>query len=91
MAFSMTVKQVFNFADGRTVLAGLVEGDAPVIRPGRYGLYQGKKLVREVEVEGEMMPRTARGAHEERAVSIAERMDLPSGEPQDSLMLADLG
>ncbi len=90
MAFSMAVKQVFNFADGRTVLAGLVEGDAPVIRPGRYGLYQGKMLVREVEVEGEMMPRTTHGVREERAVSIVERIGLPSGEPQDGLMLADL-
>lgn len=90
MAFSMIVKQVFNFADRRTVLAGLVEGDAAFIRPGRYGLYLGKKLVREVEVEGEMMPRAAQGAREERAVSLAERIGFQSGEPQDGLLLADL-
>ena len=90
MAFNMTIKEVFNFSDGRTILAGLVEGDVASIRPGRYGLYKGKKLVREVEVEGEMMPRTTRGAREERAVSVAERIGLPSGEPRDGLMLADL-
>ena len=90
MAFSMTVKQVFNFADGRTVLAGFVEGDVSVIRPGRYGLYEGMKLVREGEVEGEMMPRTAQGVRAERAVSIAEWVGLPAGKPQDGLVLADL-
>jgi len=90
MAFSMIVKQVFNFVDGRTVLAGFVEGNAESIRPGHYGLYQGKKLVREVEVEGEMLPRTIQGIREERAVSIPEWVGLPSGEPQEGLALADL-
>ena len=90
MTFSMTIKQVFNFADGRTVLAGLVEGDVGIIRPGRYGLYQGARLVREVEVEGEMMPRTTQGVREERAVSIAETVGLPSGEPTAGLVLAGL-
>ena len=59
MAFSLIIKQVFNFSDGRTVLAGPVEGDASLIRPGRYGLYRGDELVREVEVEGEMLPKTS--------------------------------
>ena len=90
MAFSMTVKQVFNFADGRTILTGPVEGDVASIQPGRYGLFQDKMLVREVEVEGEMMPRTTQGVHQERAVSILERIGLPSGEPRSGLMLADL-
>jgi hypothetical protein len=60
MAFSMTIKEVFNFADARTVLAGLVEGDVASIWPGDYGFYKGKRLVH--EGEGEMMPRTTRGA-----------------------------
>lgn len=90
MAFSMTVKQVFNLADGRTVLAGPVEGDVASIQSGRYGLYQGKTLVCAVEVEGEMMPRTTRGLCTQRAVSIAERVGLPSGEPRGGLMLTDL-
>jgi hypothetical protein len=91
MTFSMTIMQVFNFADGRTVLAGFVEGDVGVIRPGRYGLYQGSKLVREVEVEGEMMPRTTQGVRGERVVSIADRVGLPSGKPQGGLVLLNLG
>ena len=86
----MTINQVFNFADGRTVLAGVVEGDVSFIRPGRYGLYQGSMLVLEVEVEGEMMPRTTQGVRNERAVSIAEAVGLPSGEPRSGLVLAEL-
>jgi hypothetical protein len=86
----MTVTQVFNFADGRTILAGLVEGDAVVTQPGRYGLYDGKRPMREVEVEGEMTPRTTRGVREERAMSVAERVGLPSGEPRGNLVLAEL-
>ena len=91
MAFSLVIKQVFNFADGRTVLAGPVEGDAPLIRPGRYGLYRGDELVREVEVEGEMLPKTSHTARTDRAVSIAGQLGLASGEPQERLTLASLG
>ena len=90
MVFSMAVKQVFNFTEGRTVLTGLVEGNVPFIQPGRYALYQGGRLLREVEVEGEMMPKVTRGVRAERAVSIAEQVGLPSGEPQDGLMLVAL-
>ncbi len=90
MAFSMTVKQVFNFSSGRTVLTGRVEGNVPFIQPGRYALYQGGRLLREVEVEGEMMPKVTRGARTERAVSIAEQVGLPSGKPRASLSLVAL-
>ena len=68
MAFSMIVKQVFNFADGRTILTGPVEGDVASIQPGRYGLFQDKILVREVEVEGEMMPRTTQRSPRARCI-----------------------
>ena len=88
--FSMVVKQVFNFADGRTVLAGSVEGDGARIQPGRYGLYQGARLLREVEVEGEMIPKARSPLRAERAVSVAQGIGLPSGEPPESLVLAPL-
>ena len=91
MTFSLVVRQVFNFANGRTVLAGAVEGGVPLIRPGRYGLYRDDQLVREVEVEGEMIPKTGSTSREERAVSIAQGVGLASGEPQERLTLAPLG
>ena len=91
MTFSLVIKQVFNFADGRTVLAGAVEGEMPLIRPGRYGLFRVNKLVREVEVEGEMIPMTGITSRDERAISIAEKVGLPSGEPQDRQTLAPVG
>ena len=90
MAFSLVVKQIFNFSDGRTILAGPVEGDALLIRPGRYGLYRKNELVREVEVEGEMLPKTGHTACADRAVSIAGQLGLASGEPQEQLTLASL-
>ena len=89
--FSMVVKQVFNFADGRTVLAGPVEDGGGRIPPGRYGLYQGARLLREVEVEGEMIPKASSPLRAERAVSIVKEIGLPSGEPQEHLVLAPLG
>ena len=88
--FSMVVKQVFNFADGRTVLAGPVEGDGARIQPGRYGLNQGDRLLREAEVEGEMIPKVRSPLRAERAVSVAQEIGLPSGEPPESLILAPL-
>ena len=91
MAFSLIIKQVFNFSAGRTVLAGPVEGDASLIRPGRYGLYCGDELVREVEVEGEMLPKTSLTARADRAVSVAGQLGLPSGEPQERLTLTSFG
>jgi len=88
--FSVVIKQVFNFADGRTVLTGLVEGNGARIQPGRYGLYQGKLLMHEVEVEGEMVPKTNGSRRAERAVSIARRIGPAFGEPQKGLTLAPL-
>ena len=88
--FSLMVKQVFNFSNGRTVLAGLVEGEMSLIRPGRYGLYRGGELVREVDVEGEMIPKTEGAARNERAVSIVDGLGFASGEPQEQLTLAPL-
>lgn len=91
MTFSMVVKQVFSFSDGRTVLAGLVEGEVPLIRPGRYGFFRGSELVREVEVEGEMIPKTGSTAATERAIAIAEGLGLASGVPPERLTVAPLG
>ena len=91
MTSSLMVRQVFNFEDGRTVLAGLVEGDVTPIRPGRYGLHCGHDAVREVVVEGDMIPRTGTTAHNDRAVSIADALGLPSGEPRERLTLTPLG
>ncbi len=88
--FNMTIKQVFNFADGRTVLTGLVEGNDARVQPGRYGLYQGKLPMHEVEVEGEMVPKTNGSRRAERAVSIARQIGLSSGEPQKGLTLTPL-
>lgn len=88
--FSMAVKQVFNFADGRTVLAGPVEGGGARISPGRYGLYQGTRLVHEVEVEGEMIPNAHSPFRAERAVSVARHIGLSSGEPEEDLVLTSL-
>ena len=90
MTFSLVVKQVFSFSGGRTVLAGLVEGEASLIRPGRYSLYRGGDLMREVNVEGEMSPKASGATRNERAVSIADGLDLASGTPQENLTLAPL-
>ena len=91
MSFSMVVKQVFNFSDGRTVLAGPVEGEVPMIGPGRYGLFRGNMLVREVEIEGEMIPKADGTVRADRAISVALDLGLASGEPQERLTVAPLG
>ena len=91
MALSLIIKRVFNFSDDRIILAGPVEGDASLIRPGRCGLHRGDALMREIEVEGEMLPKTSHVALTDRAVSIAGQLGLASGEPPERLTLAFLG
>lgn len=90
MTFSMTVADVFNFTDGRTILTGPVEGRAKLIPRGRYGLFREGALLREVELEGEMMPRVTAGARVGRAVSTRDALGLASGPPALALVLAPL-
>ena len=86
----MLVKQIFNFSDGRTILAEVVEGGGKIIQPGRYGLYENEYLIHEVEVEGEMIPKASNASRSERAVSIKEQIGLPSGTPQKQLTLSPM-
>ena len=91
MAFRMTVRNVFNFSNGQTVLAGIVEGHEGFIKKGLYGLYQNESLLRQITLEGEMIPRVVgeRGVY--RAVMSIEAVGLLSGPPKNLLILTVLG
>jgi hypothetical protein len=55
-AFAMRIADVFHFADGRTVLVGLIDGDVKFIRPCKCELLVDGVPTAILEIEGEMMP-----------------------------------
>lgn len=55
--FSMLIRDVFHFADGRTVFAGeLQEGEALLLCAGPAQLFDRGRLIAEFEIEPEMLP-----------------------------------
>jgi hypothetical protein len=82
----MTVKDIFQFKDGRTVLSVTLDSDAKLIEAGEYDLLQNGRHIQQVHIENEMLTRN-RHANGQRSVSTTERVNLPSGCPQDEIVL----
>lgn len=77
-SFRMHIKDIFHFRDGRTVLAGPVEGEIRLLQPGRCEVWVNGTRLASIQIEGEMI---ACGAHPheagcERSVSTLETTHL---------------
>lgn len=76
--WSLSVDEVFEFEDSRTVLVGTVENGPEVIPPGLCELVIDDRVVAEVEIEGEMMPsRRMVESVGKRAISIRGHLGIP--------------
>lgn len=82
----MSITDVFHFKDGRSVLTVVPEGDPKLIESGTYDLMKEGVSFQRVRVENEMMTRGLRG-NRQRSVSTVERVDLPSGRPNEEVTL----
>ncbi|SRR5712691_7848688 len=77
--FHMQIKDLFTFADGRTVLVGSLDGGENVlIRPGPCDVYVNDRKVETIHIEPEMIPQRANPLefHDLRAVSTLDKTGL---------------
>ena len=86
MSPSMTVKDIFQFKDGRTVLSVVLHTNTKLISAGEYDVVKNGRSIQKVHVENEMLSHRPRGDGL-RSVSTSERINLPSGSPQDEILL----
>jgi hypothetical protein len=78
LTFRMTVREVFRFADGRTVFVGTVdEGEEAILLPGKCELSMDGQTV-EIELQPEMIGQVERLDHHIRAVATSDTLSLPN-------------
>ncbi len=74
MKFSMLVKEIFNFQDGRIVFVGKIHAGLSFIKSCECEIYIGNKYFSKVNIEGEMI---AKGNQSNlRSLSSPDKIDI---------------
>jgi hypothetical protein len=76
MSFTMVVKEIFNFQDGRVVFVGDVYDGPGYIKNCNCDLYVGNKFLRKINIEGEMIASGKQSSL--RSLSSTEKIDTSS-------------
>ncbi|WP_299623903.1 hypothetical protein [Pelagibius sp.] len=73
--FSFAVLDIFQFADGRTLFTGRVEGEVGWIREGLYDLVVDGRKIQQLKLEGENIPKKL-APSDLRSISTRDSVDV---------------
>jgi hypothetical protein len=76
MQFTMSVKDIFNFQDGRKVFVGPITGNERMVRACKCGVYINGEKIFSIDVEGEMLPGNKKTNLGLRAISTTDNIDV---------------
>ncbi|WP_316369663.1 hypothetical protein [Candidatus Thiodiazotropha sp. CDECU1] len=82
MQFEMQILNIFNFADGRTILGGRIDGEQNLIKQCKCEIRRGGNIRQVIKVEREEIVKKTDPTNDLRALETLDEVDLSKEDAQ---------